>query len=87
MSRTLTVTLGDLQNDVEKRVQSGAYTSASEVIREGLRALNREEQQYDAWMKSRIQEAMDDPRPSVSADEVFGTLRAPHAAIAGSKRD
>ena len=42
-SRPTTVTLGDLQKGVEARVKSGAYASASEVMRAAVRALDREE--------------------------------------------
>ena len=40
-SRPITVTLGDLQDLVARRVKSGAYASASEVVRAGLLALYR----------------------------------------------
>ena len=40
-SRPITVTLGDLQERVELRVKSGAYASASEVMRAAVRALDR----------------------------------------------
>lgn len=79
-SRPITVTLGEMQEKVESRVASGAYASASEVVRAGLRALDREEEALNDWMRARIQEALDDPRPSVPLDEVFARLRARHNA-------
>jgi antitoxin ParD1/3/4 len=75
-SRPISVTLGDLQDRVESRVKSGAYSSASEVIRAGLRALDREEEAVNEWVRKRVQEALDDPRPSVPARTVFRRLRA-----------
>lgn len=80
MARTLTITLGDLQKAVEDRVSSGAYTSASEVVRAGLRALEREEHQYDAWLKARVEETLRDPRPGMSLKEAFEQVRARHEA-------
>jgi len=38
-SSPLTVTLGDLKQRVDARVRSGAYASASEVLRAAIRAL------------------------------------------------
>ncbi|WP_202329544.1 type II toxin-antitoxin system ParD family antitoxin [Mesorhizobium sp. L-8-3] len=42
-SKPLTVTLDKQQRSVDERLVTGAYDSASEVIRSALRALDREE--------------------------------------------
>lgn len=78
-SRPVTVTLGEMQNRVFERVESGEYASVSEVLRAGLRALDREEEALNDWMRKRIAESLADPRPSVPAEEVFERLRAHHA--------
>jgi antitoxin ParD1/3/4 len=78
-SRPITVTLGDLHDHVEARVQSGAYASASEVVRAAIRALDREEDAINGWLRQRVDEAFADPRPNVPAHEVFGRLREHHA--------
>lgn len=78
-SKPITVTLGELQDRVDARLQSGSYASASEVIRAGLRALDREEAAIDAVLRQKVQEALDDPRPAIPADQVFAELRAHHA--------
>ncbi|MGY2050757.1 type II toxin-antitoxin system ParD family antitoxin [Methylobacterium sp. JK268] len=75
----MTVTLGDMQERVEARVRSGAYASVSEVIRAGLRALEREEATLDAVMRAKLREALDDPSSTLPADQVFNELRAYHA--------
>jgi antitoxin ParD1/3/4 len=78
-SRPITVTLGDLQKRVEARVKSGAYASASEVMRAAVRALDREEAALDDWLRQRVDESLADPRPSVPASKVFKRLRTHHA--------
>jgi antitoxin ParD1/3/4 len=45
MSKNTSVTLGDhFEQIIEKSIESGRYTSASEVIREGLRLVDEREQ-------------------------------------------
>lgn len=78
--KPITVTLGKLQERVDARVKSGTYSSASEVVRAGLRALDREEEMLDEMWRRKIQEAYEDPRPSIPADEVFRELREHHVA-------
>ncbi|SFM11329.1 type II toxin-antitoxin system ParD family antitoxin [Methylobacterium pseudosasicola] len=78
-SKPVTVTLGELQEGVDARIRSGRYASVSEVLRAGLRALDREEAALDAVLRQKVQEALDDPRPAIPADEVFAELRAHHA--------
>ena len=78
-SRPITVTLGALQEHVEARVKSGAYASASEVLRAAVRALDREEAALNDWLRQRVDEAFADPRPSRPAREVFERLRDHHA--------
>ena len=79
-SRPVTVTLGDLQSKVDHRVKSGAYSSVSEVVRAGLRALDREEEALNGFLREKIRESLDDPRPSIPADEVFDRIERKHTA-------
>jgi antitoxin ParD1/3/4 len=69
-SKMVTVTLDDMLESAEARVRSGTYSSLSEVIQEGLRALDREEE----WLREAVRESLDDPRPSIPAEEVFADL-------------
>ncbi len=75
----MTVTLGDLRKRVDARVKSGTYSSASEVMRAAVRALDREEAALKDWMRKRVDEALADPRPSIPAATVFKRLRNNHA--------
>lgn len=77
-SKPITVTLGKQQALLDARLQSGTYDTASEIVRAGLRALDREEAALNEIMRAKIREAMDDPRPDISADDVFARLRARH---------
>ncbi len=74
-NRPVTVTLGELAAKAEARVQSGAYSSVSEVLRAGLRALDREESALDAILKARVEEALADDGPAVSLDDGFAQVR------------
>jgi len=53
-SKPVTVTLGDLAEPALARVESGRYASMSEVVRAGLRALDREESALDDLIRARI---------------------------------
>ncbi len=86
-SRPITVTLGDLERRVQSRVKSGAYASASEVVRAALRALDREEAALKDWLQKRIDESLADPRPNVPAERVFKKLRAHHKRQLKTRRD
>ena len=79
-SSPVTVTLGDMKVKVDERVRSGRYASASEVLRAGLRALEREETALDDYMRRKIEASMADPRPRIPAEEAFALLRAQHEA-------
>jgi antitoxin ParD1/3/4 len=86
-SRPITITLGELKERVDARVQSGAYASASEVIRAAVRALDREDAALEECMRQQIAEALTDPRPNVPAREAFARLREHHAARQKAERD
>ena len=86
--RPITVTLGELHRDVEARVKSGAYASASEVMRAALRALDREEAAVDEWLRQRVDEAFAEQGPNIPASDVFTRLRTHHARrVKGRRRE
>ena len=86
-SKPITVTLGDLQSKVDERVKSGSFSSVSEVVRAGLRALDREDAVLDEVLRRKVREALDDPRPSIPADEVFARLERKHAEMMKKEND
>jgi antitoxin ParD1/3/4 len=93
-NKPISVTLGPFAERVEARVKSGEYASASEVVRAGLRALDREEALLDklfvpideddpkwiAYIREKIDEAFADPRPPVPAEEVRRRIHERHRA-------
>ena len=86
-SRPVTVTLGDIQRQVDARVKSGDYASVSEVLRAAVRALAREEAAVNEWLGRRVDEAMADPRPNRPARKVFKRLRDHHARRVKAERN
>lgn len=86
-NKPISVTLGRLGERAQARVESGEYASMSEVVRAGLRALDREEAALEDWfeqniefVRARVQEAIDDPQPSLSSEEVAKSIKAHHEA-------
>lgn len=73
---TRNVNLTDaLDRFVAKKVKTGRYENASEVVRAGLRNLEREEQEYEAKLVS-LRAAIDAGDASgVARSNVFGRVR------------
>ena len=78
----------ELEKFVQDKVEGGRYTSASEVVREALRLLERREERlrereealkaFQAELDRRIAEA--DAGKVMDVDEAFAMLRAKTAA-------
>lgn len=76
MSKAVTVTLGEMGERAERHLASGRFESMSDVVRAGLRALDREEAALDALLRAKVEEALADDRPPVPADAAFARLRS-----------
>lgn len=76
-SITLTNEMADM---VRARVASGAYASESEVIREGLRALNERDKAMEAWLMHSAAPSLDaireNPGKGNSISQVRSAIRA-----------
>jgi putative addiction module CopG family antidote len=63
---------------VRKKVDSGDYASESEVIRDGLRALQREEDALEHWLRTEVAASYDaikaDPSRVLTSDQVLAKL-------------
>ena len=73
---TRNVSLTDeLDRFVAKKVKTGRYENASEVVRAALRTLEREERQYEAKLAA-LRAAIDDGDASgIAAGDVFRRVR------------
>lgn len=85
--KSITLTLGKQQQVLDAMVESGDFESHSEAVRAAVRALQREREATDEIWRAKIQEALDDPRPAISADEFFGRMRDYHdRSVKAAKR-
>jgi len=65
----------DLDHFVATKVKSGRYENASEVVRAGLRTLEREEQQHELKLAA-LRSAIDQGDASgIARGNVFGRVR------------
>lgn len=75
---------------IDEQVVKGAYASASEVVRAGLRALQERDKAVERWLKEEVAPAYDllkaDPDRTHSAQSVFDEIRAHHAVQLKRKR-
>jgi antitoxin ParD1/3/4 len=69
-NKPISVTLGPFAEKAERRVRDGEYASVSEVVRAGLRALEREDELFDEILKAKVAESLADTRPPVSIEEL-----------------
>ena len=82
-TQSLSITLPhDMAKAVKAKVASGSYATESEVIREGLRALNERDAALEDWLRTegvaRYDAYQRNPRGRQAA-KVFARLRQHHA--------
>lgn len=69
---------------VREAVEAGEYASSSEVIRDALRAWKRKrllQRQGLGELRALWQEALNDPRPGVAADEALDRLERKYQSM------
>ena len=75
----------DMADMVRGKVASGEYATESEVIRDGLRAMQARDRAVEVWLREQVGPAYDaikaDPSRAVSAQQVRATLAAEHARV------
>lgn len=82
-TRQLSITLPDeMADEVRAKVASGEYASESEVVREGLHALQDRDKAVETWLRedvAAIYDAMEaDPARGHSLEEVRASLAEQH---------
>lgn len=90
-TQQFSVTLpNEMAAQVKAKVASGEYASESEVIREGLRALQARDRALEHWLRTEAVAALDrmkaDPSRGRSLDDVRDTLAATRARLEAAPR-
>lgn len=90
-TQQFSVTLpNELAQMVKTKVSSGEYASESEVIRDGLRALQARDKALEHWLRTEVIDAYDkmkaDPSRARSAAQVRATLAAEHERTKKDRR-
>lgn len=80
-TQQFSVTLpNDMAQMVKTKVSSGEYASESEVIRDGLRALQARDKALENWLRTEVAAAYDemkaDPSKGRTPEQVLGSLKA-----------
>lgn len=72
-----------MMRKVRESVEAGEYASTSEAMRDALRLWNDTREERNRRLESirtRIQASLDDPRPSLSSQEVWEKIEALYRA-------
>jgi antitoxin ParD1/3/4 len=81
-NRTRTESLPAKQTTfIDTQVRAGASASATEVVRDGLRALQERDAAVEEWLRSEVAPIYDamraDPTRGIPAEKVFAEVPAP----------
>ena len=74
----------DMAEVVERKIQSGAYASVSEVMRDGLRALIERDAAMERWLHEGVVpghiDHLADPSKAVPAEDLLGRIKTRRSA-------
>jgi antitoxin ParD1/3/4 len=71
-------------------IESGRYSTASEIIRDGLRMIEEREQRREAkleWLRAEIQEGLDSPSEEVDIKELIEDVKTRGRQRLAAERD
>jgi antitoxin ParD1/3/4 len=74
-SQPITVELEEERASLDQRLASGDHDPPSDVVRAGLRALDRERSTFDETIRKGVQEALHSGRHAAPLEEVMDRLR------------
>jgi antitoxin ParD1/3/4 len=85
-TRQFSITLThEMAEMVLAKVNSGQYASESEVIRDGLRALQMQERAIEAWLRQTVAPAYDamkaDPSRAIPVEKVRASIAAARKSL------
>lgn len=80
-TQALSVTLPhEMARMLKDKVASGEYATESEVIREGLRALQAQEQAVERWLRDEVARSVDEvsasPNSVIPVEDVLARIKA-----------
>jgi len=87
-TQQLSITLpNEMVSMAQRKVDSGEYASISEVVRDGLRSLQRQDAAIERWLRNEVIPSYDryleNPETGVPIDEVLPRIKARYAAAKG----
>lgn len=75
MTDSVTISLGNMSGRAQALVNSGRFSSMSEIMCEGIKALDREEDELIAKLQILVDKALADPRPAIPIEEAFERIQ------------
>lgn len=78
-TKKVSVELGMQGASLRRHLRSGQYLDANEVIRDALRALDREEAALEEMLRMKVRASLANKKPNVSGDEAFRRIELRHA--------
>ncbi len=72
----------DLDDMIRRKVESGEYANESEVVCDGLRALQEHDAAIERWLREEVVATYDSAisQPGIPAERAFGEVAARYAA-------
>jgi antitoxin ParD1/3/4 len=74
----------EMAEAIEKKVESGAYASVSEVIRDGVRALIERDAAFERWLREEVVKSYNeykaDPSSAVPIEQVMDRIQSRYQA-------
>lgn len=80
----------EMAEQIDRKIESGAYATVSEVVRDGIRALLERDAAVEKWLQQEVVRSVEeyraDPSTGISADEVMQRVHEMAAGMAKANR-